>query len=431
MLSDEPEASCRDHRPGRLRRPRSQISDLGAGTVSRRELAEATEKVRALKAAARLPGGGARRVRGTGMMAGGDGTRAVAGGPARHIPVLGRPAVELLNVRDGGVYIDGTFGAGGYTRAILAAADCQVIGIDRDQQRDGARRRTRRAGARPADAGRGALLATRRGRARRRLRARSTASCSISACPRCSSTGRARLLVPARRAARHAHGRRGRRAPPTSSPRRASAISPTSSSCSARSAIRARSRAPSSRRATKRRSPPPRALADIVGRGGACAAGRHPSGDAHVPGAAHFRQRRAGRACRGARRRRARAQARRPAGRGLVPFARRPHRQDVLRRAQRDRRRLAPSAGSQARRRRPSALLTKRPHGRRRRRDRAQPARPLGQAARRRAHATRRRARTTPRCCRGCRRSPTCCGGAEPCAFSTSASSPRWSWRRR
>ena len=66
------------------------------------------------------------------MTAGGDGS-AVAGGLALHIPVLGRPAVDQLNVRDGGVYIDGTFGAGGYTRAILAAADSKVIGIDRDQ----------------------------------------------------------------------------------------------------------------------------------------------------------------------------------------------------------------------------------------------------------------------------------------------------------
>jgi 16S rRNA (cytosine1402-N4)-methyltransferase len=66
------------------------------------------------------------------MMAGGDGF-AVAGGPALHIPVLGRAAIEFLKVRDGGTYIDGTFGAGGYTRAILAAADCKVIGIDRDQ----------------------------------------------------------------------------------------------------------------------------------------------------------------------------------------------------------------------------------------------------------------------------------------------------------
>ena len=67
------------------------------------------------------------------MTAGGDGFAAVVGGPALHIPVLGRPALDFLNVHDGGVYIDATFGAGGYTRAILAAANCTVIGIDRDQ----------------------------------------------------------------------------------------------------------------------------------------------------------------------------------------------------------------------------------------------------------------------------------------------------------
>jgi 16S rRNA (cytosine1402-N4)-methyltransferase len=47
--------------------------------------------------------------------------------------VLGRAALEFLNVRAGGVYIDGTFGAGGYSRAILDAANTQVIAIDRDQ----------------------------------------------------------------------------------------------------------------------------------------------------------------------------------------------------------------------------------------------------------------------------------------------------------
>lgn len=62
----------------------------------------------------------------------GSGSPAAAGGLARHIPVLGRPAVDFLNVHDGGVYIDATFGAGGYTRMMLDAADCRVIGIDRD-----------------------------------------------------------------------------------------------------------------------------------------------------------------------------------------------------------------------------------------------------------------------------------------------------------
>jgi 16S rRNA (cytosine1402-N4)-methyltransferase len=51
----------------------------------------------------------------------------------RHIPVLGREAVEMLAPRDGGIYVDATFGAGGYSRAILDSADTRVIGIDRDR----------------------------------------------------------------------------------------------------------------------------------------------------------------------------------------------------------------------------------------------------------------------------------------------------------
>jgi 16S rRNA (cytosine1402-N4)-methyltransferase len=62
-----------------------------------------------------------------------NGGRAVARGPIRHIPVLLPQALEYLQVRDGGIYVDGTFGAGGYTRAILDAANTRVIGIDRDQ----------------------------------------------------------------------------------------------------------------------------------------------------------------------------------------------------------------------------------------------------------------------------------------------------------
>ena len=40
--------------------------------------------------------------------------------------------IESLSPVDGGVYVDGTFGAGGYTKAILDAADCTVVAIDRD-----------------------------------------------------------------------------------------------------------------------------------------------------------------------------------------------------------------------------------------------------------------------------------------------------------
>jgi 16S rRNA (cytosine1402-N4)-methyltransferase len=67
------------------------------------------------------------------MMAGSDGTSAVAGGSARHIPVLARQVFDFLQPRDGGIYIDGTFGAGGHTRAILNVAGARVIGIDRDR----------------------------------------------------------------------------------------------------------------------------------------------------------------------------------------------------------------------------------------------------------------------------------------------------------
>jgi 16S rRNA (cytosine1402-N4)-methyltransferase len=49
-----------------------------------------------------------------------------------HVPVLLQEVVEALAPRDGGRYVDGTFGGGGYARGILDRADCQVIAIDRD-----------------------------------------------------------------------------------------------------------------------------------------------------------------------------------------------------------------------------------------------------------------------------------------------------------
>jgi 16S rRNA (cytosine1402-N4)-methyltransferase len=51
----------------------------------------------------------------------------------RHIPVLGRGAVEMLAPRAGGTYVDATFGGGGYSRAILGVDGTRVIGIDRDR----------------------------------------------------------------------------------------------------------------------------------------------------------------------------------------------------------------------------------------------------------------------------------------------------------
>jgi len=51
---------------------------------------------------------------------------------APHTPVMLKEVLDVLNPRDGAVYVDGTFGAGGYTTAILETADCRVFGIDRD-----------------------------------------------------------------------------------------------------------------------------------------------------------------------------------------------------------------------------------------------------------------------------------------------------------
>lgn len=52
--------------------------------------------------------------------------------PQRHIPVLISEVLEQLQPAAGETYIDGTFGAGGYSRAILDAAPCRVIAIERD-----------------------------------------------------------------------------------------------------------------------------------------------------------------------------------------------------------------------------------------------------------------------------------------------------------
>ena len=49
-----------------------------------------------------------------------------------HLPVMLSEVIQALNPRNGASYIDGTFGGGGYTRAILEAADCRVLGIDRE-----------------------------------------------------------------------------------------------------------------------------------------------------------------------------------------------------------------------------------------------------------------------------------------------------------
>ncbi|MEX0405116.1 16S rRNA (cytosine(1402)-N(4))-methyltransferase RsmH [Aquibium sp. LZ166] len=72
------------------------------------------------------------------MMAGAGGLDDAGGGPARHIPVLLDEVLRALDPAEGKIFVDGTFGAGGYTRALFAAG-ARVVAIDRDPDaiRDG------------------------------------------------------------------------------------------------------------------------------------------------------------------------------------------------------------------------------------------------------------------------------------------------------
>ncbi|MGH6851911.1 MAG: 16S rRNA (cytosine(1402)-N(4))-methyltransferase, partial [Methylocella sp.] len=62
----------------------------------------------------------------------GDEAYLAAGGPARHIPVLRDEVMAALAPREGGLYLDATFGAGGYSRALLAKPNTHVLALDRD-----------------------------------------------------------------------------------------------------------------------------------------------------------------------------------------------------------------------------------------------------------------------------------------------------------
>jgi 16S rRNA (cytosine1402-N4)-methyltransferase len=55
-----------------------------------------------------------------------------AGSAERHVPVLLEEAIAALAPHSGGVYLDATFGAGGYTRALLAHENTRVLALDRD-----------------------------------------------------------------------------------------------------------------------------------------------------------------------------------------------------------------------------------------------------------------------------------------------------------
>jgi 16S rRNA (cytosine1402-N4)-methyltransferase len=68
---------------------------------------------------------------GCGPLTSPDGSEPWALAPG-HAPVLLHEMLAALAVRDGGVYLDGTFGAGGYSRAILQAGAARVFALDRD-----------------------------------------------------------------------------------------------------------------------------------------------------------------------------------------------------------------------------------------------------------------------------------------------------------
>ncbi len=51
-----------------------------------------------------------------------------------HVPVMVEEMLKLLQPKKDQTILDCTFGAGGYTKAILDIADCKVIAIDRDEK---------------------------------------------------------------------------------------------------------------------------------------------------------------------------------------------------------------------------------------------------------------------------------------------------------
>jgi 16S rRNA (cytosine1402-N4)-methyltransferase len=62
----------------------------------------------------------------------GEGEILAAGGPARHLPVLRDEILAALAPKPGEIFLDATFGAGGYSRALLGVPGTRILAIDRD-----------------------------------------------------------------------------------------------------------------------------------------------------------------------------------------------------------------------------------------------------------------------------------------------------------
>ena len=135
-----------------------------------------------------------------------------------HLPVMPREVVELLLPVPAGLFVDCTVGGGGHAGLLLdARPDIRLLGIDRDADAvDAARGRLAPFGSRVAG---GARTVRGARRPRRRARRGETSDGDPDGSGReqpAVRSWRAGLLVPVRRAPRHAHGReagphRGRR----------------------------------------------------------------------------------------------------------------------------------------------------------------------------------------------------------------------------
>src|SRR3954452_10424182 len=129
--------ACRDRGRGDVRGSRPEVPDMGAGALSC-AFGDGAHESAGPETGARRPDAGTKNAghpaRSAGAMRGrGDGKTGTAGGPTPHVPVLLGEVCDALDAGRGGRFVDGTFGAGGYTSAILDThPESHVIAIDRD-----------------------------------------------------------------------------------------------------------------------------------------------------------------------------------------------------------------------------------------------------------------------------------------------------------